>query len=179
MMNSRLFRIILAGAFVLANSNTVHADDIQDANALLNKGQRTEALDTINHYLKSKPKDARARFLQGLILYKQGQTEEAIKVYSTLIEDYPEMPEPYNNLAVLYSEQGEFIKARQTLEMAIRDHPNYAIAHGNLADIYIKLAAVAYDRSLQLDRNNTLTQKKLALAEELLVLNKNTHSAKK
>jgi tetratricopeptide (TPR) repeat protein len=174
MMILRPLRTILASAMMLGISAAAHADDIQDASALLGNGQPNQALEKINDYLKNKPQDARARFMRGLILYKQGRIDDAIQVYAALIEEYPELPEPYNNLAVLYSEQGEYDKARLTLEMAIRDHPEYAIAHGNLGDIYVKLASLSYGRSLQPNPKNIVTRKKLALAEELLVLNKSS-----
>lgn len=146
---------------------TAGADEIQDINKLLKQGKTDEALERINTYLASKPKDAQGRFEKGLILTEQGKTNDAIRVFSDLTEDYPELPEPYNNLAVLYAGQGQYDKARIALEMAIRTHPSYATAHENLGDIYAKMASQAYDRALQLDRSNTSTQTKLALIKDL------------
>jgi len=144
------------------------ADDYQDAARLLKDGRRTEALDRVNTFLTQHPKDARARFLKGVILTEQSKTEEAIKVFTELTQDYPELPEPYNNLAVLYAGQGDYEKARKALEMAIRTHPSYAIAHENLGDIYATLASQAYDKALQLDSGNATARKKLALIKELV-----------
>jgi len=124
-------------------------------------------MDKVNGVLSSKPKDAQARFLKGLILTEQGKPADAIKTFSALTEDYPELPEPYNNLAVLYASQGQYDKAKQALEMAIRTHPSYATAHENLGDIYAKMASQAYDRALQLDRSNTTTKTKLAMIQDL------------
>ena len=130
------------------------ADDVQDANKLFKQGQYAPAMAKVNAFLANNPKDAQARFLKGLILAEQGNTADAIAVFSSLTEDYPELPEPYNNLAVLYAGQGQYEKAKSALEMAIRTHPNYATAHENLGDIYAKMASQAYDRALQLDRSN-------------------------
>ncbi|MDZ4202180.1 MAG: tetratricopeptide repeat protein [Gallionella sp.] len=158
---------LLAGALLLGTSLAAHADDIQDANKLFKQGQHIQALEKVNSYLSGKPKDAQARFLKGLILTEQGNTNDAIKIFSSLTEDYPELPEPYNNLAVLYAGKGQYDKARQALEMAIRTHPSYSTAHENLGDIYAKMASQAYDRALQLDRSNTATQTKLAMIQDL------------
>jgi len=147
---------------------TVRADDYQEGTRLLKEGRRAEALDRVNAFLTQHPKDARARFLKGVILTEQSKTDEAIKVFTELTQDYPELPEPYNNLAVLYAGQGDYQKARKALETAIRTHPSYAVAHENLGDIYATLASQAYDKALQLDGGNAGARKKLALIKELV-----------
>lgn len=159
---------MFAAALLLTASHAVYADDIQDANKLLQKKQHSQALEKVNGILSDKPKDARARFLKGLILTEQGNAAEAIKIFSALTEDYPEQPEPYNNLAVLYASQGEYDKAKLSLEMAIRAHPSYATAHENLGDIYTKMASQAYDRALQLDQGSTTIKAKLIMIQDLL-----------
>ena len=103
-----------------------HADDMQDAAKLLKAGQHQQALERVNKALASKPRDPQARFLKGLILTEQGNTREAIDIFSKLTQDYPELPEPYNNLAVIYASQGQYEKARTSLEQSIRTHPSYA-----------------------------------------------------
>src|SRR3972149_6195254 len=161
-------RATLCGsALLLCCSLTANADEIQDINKLLKQGKQAQALERVNTYLASKPKDTQARFLKGLILTEQNKTDEAIRVFSSLTEDYPELPEPYNNLAVLYAGQGQYDKAKIALEMAIRTHPSYATAHENLGDIYAKMASQAYDRALQLDKSNTATKTKLAMIQDL------------
>ena len=147
---------------------TVWADDYQESSRLLKEGRRVEALDRVNAFLTQHPKDARARFLKGVILTEQSQTDGAIKIFTELTQDYPELPEPYNNLAVLYASQGDYQKARKALETAIRTHPSYAVAHENLGDIYATLASQAYDKALQFDSGNTAARKKLALIKELV-----------
>ena len=158
---------LCTGALLLCCSLTVRADEIQDINKLFKKKEYPQALERVDTYLATKPKDPQARFLKGLILTEQGQTTEAITLFSALTEEYPELPEPYNNLAVLYASQGQYDKARIALEMAIRTHPSYATAHENLGDIYAKMASQAYDRALQLDRSNKATKTKLALIKDL------------
>jgi tetratricopeptide (TPR) repeat protein len=158
---------LFASVLLLCTSPVVHADEMADANQLFKQGQQSQALEKVDHYLASKPKDAQARFLKGLILTEQGKTADAIKIFSDLTADYPDLPEPYNNLAVLYAGQGKYDKAKQLLEKAISTHPSYATAHENLGDIYAKMASQAYDRALQLDHSNTATQTKLAMIQNL------------
>jgi tetratricopeptide (TPR) repeat protein len=143
------------------------ANNYEDASKLFKQGNYAGALEKIETVISANPRDARARFLKGLILTEQNKPADAIKIFTTLTEDYPELPEPYNNLAVLYASQGQYDKARKSLEMAIRTHPSYAIAHENLGDVYAKMASEAYDKALQLDRSNAAAQTKLAMIKDL------------
>ena len=142
-------------------------DELQETSQLLKQGQFDRALERVDAFLKTRPKDARGRFLKGLILAEQNKPNDAIKVFTELTQEFPELPEPYNNLAVLYASQGQYDKARGALEMAIRTHPSYATAHENLGDIYAKMASQAYDKALQLDKGNTPLQTKLNLIKDL------------
>ncbi|HUV98540.1 MAG TPA: tetratricopeptide repeat protein [Gallionella sp.] len=167
---------LFTSALLLCVGTVAHADEIGDANLLFKQGQRSQALDKVNDYLASKPKDAQARFLKGLILTEQGKTADAIRIFTGLTEDYPDLPEPYNNLAVLYASQGKYDKAKQLLEKALSTHPSYATANENLGDIYAKMASQAYDRALQLDSKNTATQTKLAMIQNLFADDAHNHA---
>jgi tetratricopeptide (TPR) repeat protein len=144
------------------------ADNLPEVQRLIKQGQYPQAMEKVDAYLSSRPKDAQGRFLKGLIFTEMNKPAEAIAVFTKLSEDYPELPEPYNNLAVLYAQQKQYDKARTALEMAIRTHPSYAIAYENLGDVYAKLASQAYDKALQLDNSNSATQNKLALIRDLI-----------
>ena len=144
------------------------ADNLPEVQRLIKQGQFPQAMEKVDAYLSSRPKDAQGRFLKGLIYTEMNKPTEAIAVFTKLSEDYPELPEPYNNLAVLYAQQKQYDKARTALEMAIRTHPSYAIAYENLGDVYAKLASQAYDKALQLDNSNSTTQNKLALIRDLI-----------
>jgi tetratricopeptide (TPR) repeat protein len=161
--------VTLAGALLAAAPVTAQNDELQEANQLFKQGQFDRALARVDVYLKGKPKDARGRFLKGLIFAEQGKPNDAIKAFTELTQEFPELPEPYNNLAVLYAAQGQYEKARSALEMAIRTHPSYATAHENLGDIYAKMASQAYDKALQLDKSNPSAQIKLNLIKDLFL----------
>jgi len=143
------------------------APALQDASQLLQQGHPDQALGKINAYLADNPKDPKARFMKGIAQAELNQTQDAIKTFTALTQDYPELPEPYNNLAVLYASQGQFEQAKDSLEKAIRNNPTYATAQENLGDIYAKMASQAYDKALQLDKNNSSARAKLALIHKI------------
>jgi Flp pilus assembly protein TadD/ketosteroid isomerase-like protein len=160
-----LFFALLAGPLPAVALASVPS--IQDVNLAFRQGNNLAALEKVNSFLATNPKDAQGRFLKGLILTELNRQPEAIKVFSDLTDDYPELPEPYNNLAVLYAAQGQYERAKNSLEMAIRTHPSYATAHENLGDIYAKMASQSYDKALQLDKSNTSALTKLAMIRDL------------
>jgi len=167
-MRTRIIAAVFAALVgATANAWSAPADDLKEAQKLYGAGKVQPAMDKVDAVLKAQPKDPQARFLKGLLLTEQKKTAEAIQVFTSLTEDYPELPEPYNNLAVLYASQGNYDKAKSALELAIHTHPSYATAHENLGDIYAQLASRAYDRALQLDKNNTAAQVKLAMVKDL------------
>src|ERR1051325_8023018 len=96
------------------------ADDLDDASRLLKSGQRDQALERVNRVLSQRKDDPKARFLKGVILTEQGNTREAIDIFTKLTQDHPNLPEPYSNLAVIYASQGQYDKARSALEQSIR-----------------------------------------------------------
>lgn len=172
-VTAALLGLSIAAAPQVAAQNS----DLQDINRLLKSGQSQQALDKVNVYLTSKPKDAVGRFIRGLAQAELGKTNDAISTFTSLTEDYPELPEPYNNLAVLYSSKGQFEKARVALELAIQTHPSYSTAHENLGDIYAKLASQAYDKALQLDKANGGVATKLNLVRDLFSTNPKANTA--
>jgi len=157
----------LAGALLLGSAAAL-ADTVDDASALLRKGQPGEALALVDKLLKENPKDARARFVRGVILTEQKKPDEAIAAFRSLNEDRPELPEPYNNLAVIYAAQGRYDDARRVLETAVIANPDYALAHENLGDIYARMAAQSYQRAGKLDPKAAGALTKLKLIDQIL-----------
>lgn len=163
----RTLQALCLGATLYAAAPAI-ADNLPEVQRLMKQAQFPQALEKVDAYLSSRPKDAQGRFLKGLILTEMNRPGDAIALFTKLTEDYPELPEPYNNLAVLYAQQKQYDRARTALEMAIRTHPSYAIAYENLGDVYAKLASQAYDKALQLDSANAAAQNKLALIRDLV-----------
>ncbi|HZE90261.1 MAG TPA: tetratricopeptide repeat protein [Rhizobacter sp.] len=157
----------LATLGLMTVSVCVRADDYSEVDRLLAAGQLAEASQKADQYLASHPRDAKMRFLKGLVLSEQSRSTDAIAVFVKLTEDFPDLPEPYNNLAVLYGKQGQYDQARRALESAIRTNPSYATAYENLGDVYAKLASQAYSKALQIDGGNSKLTPKLAMIREL------------
>ena len=169
--------MLAAALLVFFGGAVAQTPDLQEINRLLKAGQAQVALDRVNVYLTSKPKDSVGRFIRGLAQAELGKTNDAILTFQALTEDFPELPEPYNNLAVLYSSKGQYEKARVALELAIQTHPSYSTAHENLGDIYAKLASQAYDKALQLDKGNGTVSTKLNLVRDLFSTNPKANTA--
>jgi tetratricopeptide (TPR) repeat protein len=163
---SRLAAAVLA--LGLASIAMAAGDGYEEASKLHKQGDHDAALARLDVFLSERPRDARARFLKGVILTERGRTDEAIAVLTALSEEFPELPEPHNNLAVLYAGQGKYDNARRELEMAIRAYPGYAMAHQNLGDVYAALAGQAYEKALQADPGSSTARTKLTQIRELL-----------
>lgn len=158
---------VLCIAFLGIGMTRAQAGNLDDVQALMHKNDLGGALTRLDQHLGENPKDRDGRFLKGILLTEMRRLPEAIEVFTALTRDEPKLPEPYNNLAVIYAAQGQFDRAREALELAIKTHPSYSVAHENLGDLYAKLASMAYDKALELDRANTTTQTKLALIRDL------------
>jgi Flp pilus assembly protein TadD len=143
-------------------------NDFQEASVLFRKGEYDSALVRIDAWLKSRAKDARGRFLRGMILMQQKKPDDAARVYTDLSNDFPELPEPYNNLAVIYAERGDLDKARNLLESAVRANAKFSAAHENLGDIHTRLAAASYEQALKLDAANKIVAAKLKAVNDLI-----------
>jgi tetratricopeptide (TPR) repeat protein len=158
---------LLAG--VLAwGAPVAQTDTLAAARAALRSGDPVAAAAAVERHLAANPNDPRGRFLKGVILTEQGQTNEALGVFFALTQDHPEFAEPYNNLAVIYAGRGEYERSRELLESAIRVNPDYATAYENLGDIYARLANRAYESAAKLDLANRGARAKLGLARDLM-----------
>ena len=162
-------RLLAAGLLVLMSLPLGAASDpLTNIRQFLQQGQYDKALPRLNSFLKEHPKHAEARFLKGLALAEQGETEQAKAIFLALTGDYPDLPEPYNNLAVLYAADGEYALARNSLVQAISNHPSYATAHENLGDIYARMAGQSYERAGKLGPTNTTASEKREMIDKLL-----------
>ena len=163
----RGIKVLCLAGLMLAAPAWAASPAVDDAQALISKGQFEQALARLDSHLRSAPQDAEARFTRGLVLVRLNRNDDAAKAFTDLTRDYPQLPEPYNNLAVIHAQQGDYDKARDALEAALATHPSYPVAHENLGDIYAALAAAAYGRALSLDQQNASVKAKLNLINQL------------
>jgi tetratricopeptide (TPR) repeat protein len=170
-----LNRFLAAWALAAGTVGALHAQapspasspEAAEVQRLLKEGQNVQALKVIDESLARNPKDPQMRFRRGVALSMLDRKSEALAVFQKLVEDHPDMPAPYNNMAVIHGAQGDYDKARHSLEKAIRTNPAYATAYQNLGDVYAQLASQAYNKALQLDKNDASVAPKLALLREL------------
>ncbi len=165
-------RFILTILLTLLPLGGLQADDdtLASAYTLFNSNKMAEAKQQVDAILEKQPGNPAVRFLQGRILGKQGKTKRAISVYRQLSRDHPGLPEPYNNLAAIYAAQGEYHEARDALLSAINTHPSYAAAYENLGNIYSKMAIIAYNRALELDKKQKPVKLQLAYIDRLVTI---------
>ena len=135
-------------------ANAAASKQINQAYQQLESGNTNAALQISNTILRSDPKNPDARFVKGMVLANKGKTAQAINIFKKLTIDYPNNPEPWNNLASLYAKQEKYHQARDALISAINTHSSYATAYENLGNIYSKMAVIAYNRALDVEKSN-------------------------
>ncbi|MEY4083845.1 MAG: hypothetical protein RL483_1214 [Pseudomonadota bacterium] len=142
--------VVLAQVTPLSTARTIPKVtlEITQTIELIDLKRFNDAQQKIDEALKTRPRDAQWRFLEGVLLAETNQDQKAINAFESLREEFPELAEPYNNLAVLYQRRGEFQRARVALEQAILNRPGYALAYENLGDLYTRLALQTYEKGL-------------------------------
>lgn len=163
-----LFFFILATPLGMVSHATAGALD--EVYRLTDEKKLDQAMKKLEPFLKENPRDAEARFLQGLIFTGKSQSDNAIRVFKELGKDFPDLPEPFNNLAVLYAERGDYDNARQALVSALRIQPDYATAHENLGDVYAKLASQSYVQAVRINNSNAFVSAKLEMLKKMFSL---------
>ena len=76
----------------------------------------------------------RGHYNLGLVLDKQGHTEEAIEHYLQALRTYPDFAKAHNNLGNALSKQGHTEEAIEHYLQALRIYPDFAKAHNNLGN---------------------------------------------
>lgn len=118
-----------------------------DAQQLWLKGQRQQAIQTLEAAVQTDPGSARLRFALAVMRLEDGDKTGAEALLKALTEDFPDLPDPYNNLAVIYAARGELDAAQEALTRAVTLQPEHTQAQENLGDVLLQLAARAYGRA--------------------------------
>jgi len=146
----------------------LHANELQDIEKLYRAGEVQQALRKADEAIAAQPRDARVRFLKGVMLAEQKRPAQAIEVFTALTQDYPELPDPYNNLAVLYAAEGQLQNALTALQTALRNDPRHRAAQENLGDVYLALAVQAWTAAQAGSKGDDAgLRRKLKLAHEI------------
>jgi Flp pilus assembly protein TadD len=167
----RLFGLCPAVAMALVGLMTApaaRADESTEIRALLGRGELAEALVRSEKAVAADPRDAQARFLQGVVLMDLHRDDEALALFMRLAQEYPELPDPYNNIALLHARAGRLEPARQALETALRNDPGHPTARANLGQVYLMLAVRAWELAVVAAPLDQPLQRKLNAARALV-----------
>lgn len=167
-------RFLLFRAFLgvcLLSSPAIHgpaaATEVDTVPGLLDQNNLQEASRRLEHFLAEHPGDARARFLEGVLLTEQGRADDAMRAFKALIAEFPDLPEPYINLAVLEAARGNYQAASEALTAALGTSPTYAAVHRNLNAVYAQMARSAFAKAIDADVNNPVRGERMMLIEQL------------
>lgn len=156
-------------AIAVVTAPLAMADAVDDTQRLHREGSTQQALQLAESAIAANPRDARMRFLKGVMLAEQQRQAEAQQVFVALTEDFPELPDPYNNLAVIYAARGQLTDALAALQTALRNDPSHRAARENLGDVHLALAMQSWAAAASGAKGDTAAlQRKLRLAREIL-----------
>jgi tetratricopeptide (TPR) repeat protein len=111
--------------------------------ALLQKGERDEAIVELQKALEINPDFAEARNILGNALRQSGRVEKAMQQYQEALRLKPDYAEAHNNLGVVLLQSGRVSEAMNQCEQALRLKPDYAEAHYNLGNALLQAGRTA------------------------------------
>lgn len=153
---------------ILAGPAYAETTDVDAIGQLAEEGQQEATLPEPDGHIGDS-EELQARFLEGLSLLEQNDIPAARAVFAEITQSFPRLPEAHNNLAVIYAGEGDYVKAQQALLNAAAQAPDYATVQANLGDLHIKMAVDAYRKTLELNPDDSASQAKLELIEQLLI----------
>jgi tetratricopeptide (TPR) repeat protein len=109
---------------------------VQEAYDLVLASKVNEAVALANTILGEDPKNAPARNIMGIALYKTGDVEGAVEQYGRALEVDPKFAEAHFNLGNAYQRLGRVQDAEASFASAIRYQKKFVLAHYNLGHIY-------------------------------------------
>lgn len=142
--------VLVYAAALLAQSNPV-----EQAWALLAKGDRPEAIRLLYDIVKTNPRDADARLLLGSVLQEDGDRAGSIAQLTEAVKLRPRSAEAQNALGEACNAFGDSKAARPLFEKAVALDPRFATAHLNLGLVLLQAgeldrAAMHLDRAIDL-----------------------------
>lgn len=164
MKRIRIGRLALVFALGIGCASAAELDDIR---RLADDGNTVAALERLDERLGKDPNDVQALFLKGTLLLDMGRNAAARDTFSDMTRRFPRLPEGYNNLAVAYAADGDYEKARQALLAAAANAPDLPAVQVNLGDLYVKLAADAYRKALDMNPADEASKSRLLALEAL------------
>ncbi len=144
------------------------ADAVADVRQRIAQGDLPGALRRAEQGLAADPRDARLRFLLGVVQMDLGQNANALENFEQLHQQFPELPDPLNNIALLHARAGQLEPARRALEAALLADPGHQRARINLGQVQLMLAVQAWERAAADAPGDMVLQRRLERARLLL-----------
>lgn len=142
-------------AFLLSAAQPGLIDTLHRANYEEWTPETVKALET---WLHDHPEDAEVRFSLGLVRKRQGEYDEAEKLYKAILEKQPSADAVIGNLANVYLAKGQLQAAEETAKKAVEANPNRASTHYNLYRVYLERYKFVEAR----EKEQLLTARRLA-----------------
>ena len=146
----------------------VRSDTADEVRLLMQRGEHAAALQLAQKSADANPRDAQARFLQGVVLMDMGRDDDALALFSRLAQLYPELPDPMNNIALLHARAGRLDLALTALQAALRNDPGHRTARVNLGHVHLMLALQAWEQLAATAPLEPALQRKLEAARTLV-----------
>jgi Flp pilus assembly protein TadD len=153
---------------LLLHAVAARADEAGEVRALISRGDLQAALARAEKATAANPRDAQARFLQGVVLMDLKRDDQALALFMQLAQEYPELPDPYNNIALIHARAGRLDEAERALETALRNNPGYRVARGNLGLVHLMLAVQSWEMAAAGAPTDPSLQRRLQAARALL-----------
>lgn len=142
-------------AFLLSAAQPGLIDTLHRANYEEWTPETVKALET---WLNDHPEDAEVRFSLGLVKKREGEYDQAEKLYKAVLEEQPSADIVIGNLANVYLAKGQLQAAEETAKKAVETNPNRASTHYNLYRVYLERYKFVEAR----EKEQLLTARRLA-----------------
>ncbi|HDL65162.1 MAG TPA: tetratricopeptide repeat protein, partial [Proteobacteria bacterium] len=136
------------------------------------EGLKAEAVASLKTAARADPTYAPAIYERGLIYYREGNIEAALRAYRRALSLTPYDYMIYDHLATLFASRGEWDESARYARRAVELNPDYAIGFDHLGIIYANQgrgdeARAQWRRALDLEPNLESARRNLAAAEGL------------
>ena len=121
----------LAGLPLSAHAQEPEAKIVAIEQAL-DKKNWPQAGEAIAQGLAEHPNDVRLQLLKGVWLARQGELNQAKRLFQEMTLRFPELSEPYNNLGIVIAELGDMAAAKVQFNKAVLADPSNTAAQNNL-----------------------------------------------
>jgi tetratricopeptide (TPR) repeat protein len=127
----------------LALHAVARGQTLDDVQALLERGDRASAVQTLERIKTRDPRNVQAHTMLGALYAEEGDRDKALAELNEAIRLAPKSAEPRDALGEAWEEWGDLARAQAQFEAAIATEPRAAHPHMNLARLLLKTGHAA------------------------------------